>query len=833
MPQIQTSGLRDEVSRPLPAENGSEKTGSNDSVREEETPACQSCRKRKLKCSRESPSCSQCTRLGCTCQYERRDKPGVKSGAIEALNRRLEVLEKILLDGEGNQKGPENDHGCIYHASLLLAKELQPHTGLLGRVLNSDDSGRQSLQSCRDTDPIAKNKAETVGSDGASRKRKRSGSRNRAHTPMDDIDTPSSLPSHEILNATIDVYFSSTHHWIPFLHPFRFRRDIEDPQKRPRLELILHAIVYASMHRLELDIVNVQHTETERQVELSRNTVILNALDDLTIENVQALIIIAFTAIINGQVCKAWSIIGSLTRTVEYLQLTVEPGTLQRGSLSAPLSLLDNPADWTESEDRRRVFWNVFLLDRFCSITTGWSTSLTSDDVHRRLPCDGELWHKETPASTPYFGIWNKAAAKIGNSVAYIPAHYPTSDHETDLRSPTATSSVGPVDTSKLGAFAYCIEATESLSQVTSFFLQQKVDFRDASEFSSWLTRFKELDLRLVHWKMFLPQKWKDSNVSRDTALINMDPNLTLAHITHNTSMILLHQHIAYPPPDWDGLVKLPSSCSADTCQSAAIETASIGQKYLKHTEIGILSSQFALCTFVAARILLVHWRFYNNSLLPEYFMLLENLERMSELCSGVKTFSEEETVHPSNLDLAGKYLLHLQFLHQKCSSLPNFRLDPNYGGLLPPLAIPPPLSATTSSPNPRLTDPNHLRHLSYSGQSPGNNFGQIYSNGSAVVPLTNQSPTSAISPRSQPHARRPTGLSPTWYTNVNTTEDRNASGGLQSIHQEVNGHNSHNTAELLAVSNQLMDQEFLDMDRVITLDDMDFALGFDLWNYA
>ena len=104
---------------------------------------------------------------------------------------------------------------------------------------------------------------------------------------------------------------------------------------------------------------------------------------------------------------------------------------------------------------------------------------------------------------------------------------------------------------------------------------------------------------------MFLPQKWKDSNISRDTALINMDPNLTLAHITHNTSMILLHQHIAYPPLDWSDRIKLPSSCSAETCQSAAIETASIGQKYLKHTEIGILSSQFALCTFVAARILL------------------------------------------------------------------------------------------------------------------------------------------------------------------------------------------------------------------------------------
>lgn len=104
---------------------------------------------------------------------------------------------------------------------------------------------------------------------------------------------------------------------------------------------------------------------------------------------------------------------------------------------------------------------------------------------------------------------------------------------------------------------------------------------------------------------MFLPQKWKDSNISRDVTLIDMDPNLTLAHLTHNTSMILLHQHIAYPPPDWKDLVKLPSACSAETCQMAAVETASISQKYLKYTKDGMVNSQFALCAFVAGRILL------------------------------------------------------------------------------------------------------------------------------------------------------------------------------------------------------------------------------------
>lgn len=106
-------------------------------------------------------------------------------------------------------------------------------------------------------------------------------------------------------------------------------------------------------------------------------------------------------------------------------------------------------------------------------------------------------------------------------------------------------------------------------------------------------------------WKMFLPQKWKDTNISRDSALVNMDPNLTLAHITHNTSMILLHQHIAYPPPQLTQMIELPSSCSAETCRLAAVETASISQKYLKHTKFGVVNSQFALCAFVAARILL------------------------------------------------------------------------------------------------------------------------------------------------------------------------------------------------------------------------------------
>lgn len=85
-----------------------------------------------------------------------------------------------------------------------------------------------------------------------------------------------------------------------------------------------------------------------------------------------------------------------------------------------------------------------------------------------------------------------------------------------------------------------------------------------------------------------------------------MDPNLTLAHLTHNTSMILLHQQIAYPASHGTSVVRMPSAHSADTCHIAAVETATIAQKYLKYTPSNSpVNSQFAFCVFISARALL------------------------------------------------------------------------------------------------------------------------------------------------------------------------------------------------------------------------------------
>jgi hypothetical protein len=296
-----------------------------------------------------------------------------------------------------------------------------------------------------------------------------------------------------------------------------------------------------------------------------------------------------------------------------------------------PLQTVPPTQDFTNLEERRRLFWVIFLLDRFCSVSTGWNTSLTSEDVHRRLPADGGYFTREEPVTTPFFGIWSKAAGRIGRSLANVPAQYNEEDPVSEpVQGSTPGSAAGLIDSSKLGAFAYCVEATESLSQVTTFFLQQRINWQDKEHAINWLTRFKELDLRLVQWKMFLPPRWKNSDISQNRQVVNMDPNLTLAHITHNTSMILLHHSIAYPPKEWSNYVALPKDCSAQTCQHAAVETANIVNKFLTHTLIPFVNVQFAFCTFIAAKVLLYEHQATRRPLRPEFERMKHNLEDMS-----------------------------------------------------------------------------------------------------------------------------------------------------------------------------------------------------------
>ncbi|KAL2862666.1 transcription factor domain-containing protein, partial [Aspergillus lucknowensis] len=446
---------------------------------EDDIPACQSCRRKKARCSREQP-CSQCVRFDVPCIYDdRRLKPGLRAGVVENLSRRLETLENMFLGQEILWKQMwETLHPNSQFPDL--SSEVRGRDGPREEIREQQEQLKTSLLR------VAASRQTSVapGARPVKRQRVESSVASSPEQGLNGLGVAEIIDS-DLLGQLVEFYFHNIHHWIPILHVRRFRHQIQSPEGRDRAIYILYAVIAVCIRFIH-DPRLPDEDRKARVAETCRQKVVLCGLEAFSVENLQALVIIAFDTIARGRGPSSWSVVGSMARTVEQLQLSVEEDDLQGRNqtgetLIRRMAFLQPSACWREQEERRRVFWTVFLMDRFCSVSTGWNVSLTSADVKRRLPCEGALWQREDEVRAPYFGISDTKG---------------TGPHRSLLVNSQLTAD--PNERDCIGGFAYCIEATESLGLVSTFFVHQPLNVQNADEAQLWLMRFKELDLRLV-----------------------------------------------------------------------------------------------------------------------------------------------------------------------------------------------------------------------------------------------------------------------------------------------------------------------------------------------
>jgi hypothetical protein len=409
---------------------------------------------------------------------------------------------------------------------------------------------------------------------------------------------------------------------------------------------------------------------------------------------------------------------------------------------------------------------------------------------------------------------------------------------------------------------------------VTTFFLQQRINWQDKNHAVSWLTRFKELDLRLVQyvmiliflpkhelmiasWKLFMPPRWKDSNISADERIVDMDPNLTLAHITHNTSMILLHHSIAYPAKGWNNYVALPKECSAQTCEHAAVETSNIVEKFLTHTRIPFVNVQFAFCTFVAAKALLFEHQTTRKPIRPEFEHLRRNLWEMSTKWRGGTGSPASDKHHnggPETFDQAAIYADHLEHIHDLCQRDARFRFDlyDHSCQTLDPQSprnrfqTMTPQHHTGSLLRERRQSSNKNRsnstNVPYSPVDPRVMPPNVAPNTPTLANImstpTTRSPIEYRFPQDSPHvAHSPQsayGMTSS-YVGAHAPAHflRQSPQGYQ-LNDNVPPALPHNLQDqsLLSLSDTFMDSQFLGMDRVITFEDANFFLPGDAFRW-
>lgn len=273
--------------------------------------------------------------------------------------------------------------------------------------------------------------------------------------------------------------------------------------------MILHAIVAVAC-RFSTDPRLDREAQAEHRACAKRN-VLLYAIDNSSVKALQALAILALDVVgdLNGP--PGWNTLALLTRGVMHLGLGVEPTSTTKlpasihtlGAVVLPIS--SSPI---EEEQRRRLFWGVWVLDRYATVATSFDFALNDDEVDRVLPCRDDLLASDQVVKTPR--LRSTGGLRHGISDANV------------------LENIGP--------FAYYIDILGILSQIHRF-LRKPVDIRLAADVDKWQNRYRVLDSRLHAWKYGLPNKY--GNITQFFHLTRVsepiDSMWVMLHITYHT----------------------------------------------------------------------------------------------------------------------------------------------------------------------------------------------------------------------------------------------------------------------------------------------------------
>jgi len=179
------------------------------------------------------------------------------------------------------------------------------------------------------------------------------------------------------------IYFEFVHPAVNIIHPERYM------QTRPPTYL-QHAIYAVSA------AITQEYSEYRERLYKSSRKLLQEAelqdrkLDSLSLAHAQSWILIAFYEIIQGYFHRAWMSSSRAVRLVQMMKLHRIDAVLQ--TTDPTLVLLDAAKDLTEVEERRRIFWMTFLMDRYSCISMGWPTLIDERDIRTYLPVSNEAF---------------------------------------------------------------------------------------------------------------------------------------------------------------------------------------------------------------------------------------------------------------------------------------------------------------------------------------------------------------------------------------------------------------------------------------------------------
>ncbi|KAL9074160.1 MAG: hypothetical protein Q9157_004489 [Trypethelium eluteriae] len=296
------------------------------------------------------------------------------------------------------------------------------------------------------------------------------------------------LPSYDLLYALVDLYFRHINTWCPILHrrstlDSLFGGSALDEADR----ILLHAIVATTL-RFSTDE-RLTPESRARYHSLSKQKVLLYGLENSSVKALQALVILALDLVGASNGPPGWNLLALITRSVVQLGLAVE-ATSASVSPNYPsiytirAMVLPEAKDFIEDESRRRLFWMVYILDRYATIATAFEFALDEKEIDRKLPCRDDLFGKNQAVETRWFKTEERSR--------------PDERPELTLNKPE-----------NLGAFSHYVEIIGIMSRI-HLFLKKPVDIGALADVEQWQKEYRALDSLINDWKYSLPTEFEE-----------------------------------------------------------------------------------------------------------------------------------------------------------------------------------------------------------------------------------------------------------------------------------------------------------------------------------
>ncbi|KAH7388938.1 hypothetical protein BKA64DRAFT_747579 [Cadophora sp. MPI-SDFR-AT-0126] len=405
--------------------------------------ACVACKRQKRRCDKAVPQCSLCRRTGRMCVYSDASDPPPTAAAFAALQKRLSELEDRLNTtpntSSGDTSSPAESHRTlsdvggarnsgqsIVSPSVPMVSEQQEPDFPAALFLDIDCFVWAGIQM---PDP-------SVG------------------IPTDVLAL---LSQGNVVVDTSADYFSTIHRWMPMVSKKRMHLGIPVRNGGPDLAMLF----------LAMKLITAQVDEVADGTLYSIAKGFLSGLEGSGVVSLlclQAMVLIALYEYSHSIYPAAWMTVGACARYADILGLSC-------GEMD--VTFMGQTTTWTGAEERRRVWWAIFILDRIISMGSRRPCSVAEQPPDGRLPADDEAWDAGDVtrawghAVSTHYQVHQSYYARLCQAAIYVGRAETLARSKQLMSSSRLTELMSLAD--ELSGFSAVMDNTPGLSNTDSF----------------------------------------------------------------------------------------------------------------------------------------------------------------------------------------------------------------------------------------------------------------------------------------------------------------------------------------------------------------------------